>query len=554
MGSHLFRQTYLHSKYAQNALAHCKAYGVVICNGADMKDFRIHEEPDRKNTEGLESFVPIRARRLRPVYVSGIALVLAAALGAASFRAIPAGALTEQYSVAQQKLPSFAPLVKSVKAAVVSIRVRADVAENLTKSDEFPFDNNQNPFEGTPFEHYFKDRKFKQFRGIPHGRQLRVGQGSGFFISPDGYIVTNNHVSDHAVNLEVLTDDGNSYPAKVIGTDPKSDLSLLKVDGKNDFAHVKFAQKDAEVGDWVVAMGNPFGLGGTVTAGIVSARGRNIGTSPYDDFIQIDAPVNKGNSGGPTFNQDGEVVGVNTAIYSPSGGSVGIAFAIPSHTVQRVVAQLKESGHVTRGWLGVQIQKVTPEIADSLGLKSVSGALITAAQSGSPAEKAGLKASDVITAVNGAEVKDVSDLARKIADLAPGNEVKLTVQRSGRTETITVKIGELPDKQASKTEKEPGSKSGMRRLGIEVAPASDVAGSDATGLAVVSVEPGSSAEKAGISEGDIIMKVGDTSISRADDLRRALTDAGNAGKKHAIALVKRDGNQRFVALPTSAAG
>jgi serine protease Do len=344
-------------------------------------------------------------------------------------------------------------------------------------------------------------------------------------------------VSDHAVNLEVLTDDGNSYPAKVIGTDPKSDLSLLKVDGKNDFAHVKFAQKDAEVGDWVVAMGNPFGLGGTVTAGIVSARGRNIGTSPYDDF-----------------NQDGEVVGVNTAIYSPSGGSVGIAFAIPSHTVQRVVAQLKESGHVTRGWLGVQIQKVTPEIADSLGLKSVSGALITAAQSGSPAEKAGLKASDVITAVNGAEVKDVSDLARKIADLAPGNEVKLTVQRSGRTETITVKIGELPDKQASKTEKEPGSKSGMRRLGIEVAPASDVAGSDATGLAVVSVEPGSSAEKAGISEGDIIMKVGDTSISRADDLRRALTDAGNAGKKHAIALVKRDGNQRFVALPTSAAG
>jgi serine protease Do len=380
-----------------------------------------------------------------------------------------------------------------------------------------------------------------------------MGQGSGFFISQDGYIVTNNHVSDHAVNLEVLTDDGKSYPARVVGTDPKSDLALLKVDGKNDFAYVKFAQKDAEVGDWVVAMGNPFGLGGTVTAGIVSARGRNIGTSPYDDFIQIDAPVNKGNSGGPTFNQDAEVVGVNTAIYSPSGGSVGIAFAIPAHTVQRVVAQLKENGHVTRGWLGVQIQKVTPEIADSLGLKSASGALITTAQSGSPAEKAGLKAGDVIMSVNGSEVADSTDLARKIADLRPDSDVKLTIQRGGRSETVAVKLGELSDKQASKTESGTQSKDGMH-LGMEVAPASEVTGEGAAGLAVVSVEPGGKADEAGISEGDVIMKVGDTAVSRADDLRRALKDASGAGKKHVIALVKREGNQRFVALPTSTAG
>jgi serine protease Do len=522
-----------------------------------MQDFRINEEPDQKNTEGQASFVVTQARRLRPLYVSGIALVLAAALGAASFQAIPAGAFSEQYSAAaQQKLPSFAPLVKSVKSAVVSIRVKADASEKLAKSEGVPFGENENPFEGTPFERYFKgpNPPFKHFRGIPRGgRQFTMGQGSGFFISQDGYIVTNNHVSDHAVNLEVLTDDGKSYPARVIGTDPKSDLALLKVDGKNDFAYVKFAQKDAEVGDWVVAMGNPFGLGGTVTAGIVSARGRNIGTSPYDDFIQIDAPVNKGNSGGPTFNQDAEVVGVNTAIYSPSGGSVGIAFAIPAHTVQRVVAQLKENGHVTRGWLGVQIQKVTPEIADSLGLKSASGALITTAQSGSPAEKAGLKAGDVIMSVNGSEVADSTDLARKIADLRPDSDVKLTIQRGGRSETVAVKLGELSDKQASKTESGTQSKDGMH-LGMEVAPASEVTGEGAAGLAVVSVEPGGKADEAGISEGDVIMKVGDTAVSRADDLRRALKDASGAGKKHVIALVKREGNQRFVALPTSTAG
>ena len=233
------------------------------------------------------------------------------------------------------------------------------------------------------------------------GRSFTTGQGSGFFISADGYAVTNNHVVDKAESVEVTTDDGKTYTAKVIGTDPRTDVALIKVDGRNDFPFVAFTEQPPRIGDWVLAVGNPFGLGGTVTAGIVSARGRDIGAGPYDDFIQIDAPVNKGNSGGPTFDVNGNVIGVNTAIFSPSGGSVGIAFAIPADTVKAVVAQLKDKGSVTRGWIGVQIQPVTDEIADSLGLKNAQGALVAEPQADGPAVKAGIEAGDVITAVNG---------------------------------------------------------------------------------------------------------------------------------------------------------
>ena len=229
-----------------------------------------------------------------------------------------------------------------------------------------------------------------------------MGQGSGFFISADGYAVTNNHVVDKADSVEITTDDGKTYTAKVIGTDPKTDIALIKVDGRTDFPFVKLADKTPRIGDWVLAVGNPFGLGGTVTAGIVSARGRDIGAGPYDDFIQIDAPVNKGNSGGPTFDVDGNVIGVNTAIFSPSGGYVGIAFAIPAETVKSVVAQLQEKGSVTRGWIGVQIQPVTADIADSIGLKKAEGALVADPQADSPAAKAGIQSGDVIVSLNGA--------------------------------------------------------------------------------------------------------------------------------------------------------
>ena len=253
-----------------------------------------------------------------------------------------------------------------------------------------------NPLRGSPFEDFF--RRFAQpgpggrpdQPGLPRQRrQYATGQGSGFFISADGYAVTNNHVVDKAESVEVTTDDGKSYTAKVIGTDPRTDIALIKVGGRSDFPFVHFGDQAPRIGDWVIAVGNPFGLGGTVTAGIVSARGRDIGAGPYDDFIQIDAAVNKGNSGGPTFDVDGNVIGVNTAIFSPSGGNVGIAFDIPAETVKAVVAQLRDHGAVTRGWIGVQIQPVTADIADSLGMKNARGALVAEPQSGSPAEKAG---------------------------------------------------------------------------------------------------------------------------------------------------------------------
>lgn len=511
--------------------------------------------PEAKQMLPKNSVILSQLRKRGTIYVSAVALALTAMLGTAAYDLRPDRAFAESQPVTQQRLPSFAPLVSQVKGAVVSLRVKADMdARVAMNGDGEQFGDNQNPFEGTPFERFFNspNSPFKHKGQHGNGHHMVTAQGSGFFISPDGYIVTNNHVASDAVSLEVVMDDGKIYTAKVVGTDPRSDLALLKVDGKSDFPYVKFSHARAQVGDWVVAMGNPFGLGGTVTAGIVSASGRDIGEGPYDDFIQIDAPVNKGNSGGPTFNQDGEVIGVNTAIYSPSGGSVGIAFDIPASTVERVVSALKDRGHVTRGWLGVQIQRLTPELADSLGLKQATGALVAAPQDGSPAEKAGIKAGDLITEVNGSEIKDARDLAKKIAELAPGSEAKIALNRNGETKSLVIKIGELPEKPVQRASLQPDtSKTGVAELGIRVAPASEVSEGDSKGLAVVSVDPSGKAAEAGLAEGDIILKVGDETMNRAEDLRRALTGAGKAGRKNALALVKRNGDQRFIALPAS---
>ena len=306
-----------------------------------------------------------------------------------------------------------------------------------------------------------------------------MGQGSGFFISSDGYAVTNNHVVDGADKVEVTTDAGKTYTAKVIGTDPRTDVALIKVEGGSDFPFAKLSEGKARIGDWVLAVGNPFGLGGTVTAGIVSASGRDIGSGPYDDFIQIDAPVNKGNSGGPAFNMQGEVVGVNTAIYSPSGGSVGIAFSIPASTVKNVIAQLKDKGSVSRGWIGVQIQPVTQDIADSMGLKQAEGALVADPQKDGPAAKAGIDAGDVITAVNGQSVKDARELARIIGGFAPGSTVKLDVLHKGKSKVVSLTLGQLPNAQEAKADIDAdgkGSTQGIEvpQLGMTVAPADKV--------------------------------------------------------------------------------
>jgi serine protease Do len=450
----------------------------------------------------------------------------------------------------------FADIVEKVKPAVVSVRVKMEAGPQLS-SDDFQAPQGQ---QGSPFEFFFKrfgmpnGQGGGMGQGTPRRHNFAMGQGSGFFISPDGYAVTNNHVVDKAETVELTTDDGKTYTAKVIGSDPRTDLALIKVEGRSDFPFVRMADAAPRIGDWVLAVGNPFGLGGTVTAGIVSARGRDIGAGPYDDFIQIDAPVNKGNSGGPTFDVDGNVIGVNTAIFSPSGGSVGIAFAIPADTVRTVVAQLKDKGAVTRGWLGVQIQPVTAEIADSMGLKSDKGALVAEPQANSPAAKAGIKSGDVITKVNGESVNDARSLARRISTLSPGASVKLTLVRGGKEEVVTLTLGEMPkERQAAASPQEGGSGADVPKLGLSLAPASQVAGSSNEGVVVTQVDPDGPAAERGFKTGDVILDVAGGSVSTPADVKKALADAKSAGKKTVLMRVKTEGGTRFVALPIGTA-
>ena len=416
-------------------------------------------------------------------------------------------------------------------------------AEAGLTNDDLPFPP------GSPFERFFK-RFGTPNNGQGGGHEFVTGEGSGFFITADGYAVTNNHVVQNAENVQVTTDDGKTYSAKVIGADQRTDVALIKVEG-NDFPYVKLADHTPRVGDWVLAVGNPFGLGGTVTAGIVSARGRDIGAGPYDDFIQIDAPVNKGNSGGPTFDVDGNVIGVNTAIFSPSGGSVGIAFAIPADTVNSVVAQLREKGSVTRGWIGVQIQPVTPEIADSLGLKKAAGALVSEPQADSPAAKAGIASGDVIISVDGASVGDARELARKIGTMAPGTSVKLAMIHDGQEKTVTLTLGTLPnEKQAANQQREHEvPDSDVPKLGLTLAPASKVAGSDGSGVVVTAVDPNGVAADHGFRVGDVILDVSGKSVSSPAEVRTQIADARKEGKRTLLFRVKSNGGTRFVALP-----
>jgi len=497
-------------------------------------------------------------------------LATVAALGGAMLLAGPGGYRPSSLAwtstanaaadTATQHPAGFADLVAKVKPAVISVRVKIDAASDPRLMNEMHQNSDQEPipFEpGSPMYKFFQQFG-QQFgpQGMPGTQQVKprhefvTGEGSGFFISPDGYAVTNNHVVDHAKSVQVTTDDGAIFTAKVVGTDPKTDLALIKVDGKNDFPFVKFADHSPRVGDWVVAVGNPFGLGGTVTAGIVSARGRDIGAGPYDDYIQIDAPINKGNSGGPAFNEEGEVIGVNTAIYSPSGGSVGIGFDIPANTAKMVVAQLETSGHVTRGWLGVQIQPVTAGIADSLGMKKAEGALVDEPQAGSPAAKAGIESGDVITAVNGTPVKDARELARTIGVMAPNSTVKLDIVRKGQEKTVSLTLGEMPSEHMAKADTEQAQPTGgVPRLGLSVAPATEVPGAGGKGVVVTAVDPDGPAAEHGLQEGNVILDVGGKAVANAGDVRKALSEAKAQGRHDVLMRVKIGEATRFVALP-----
>ena len=504
-----------------------------------------------QNDHPLRAKIFSRRRLVLLASVAGIgALVALGGTTAYTQLSLPPWMSSARAADTQQQPAGFADLVANVKPAVISVRVRMDETSNapdLSSNKE-----NLPPFmQGSPFEKFFRQYGFNEPPGGTIQRhQIIVGAGSGFFISPDGYAVTNNHVVDHAKSVQVTTDDGSVYAAKVIGTDPKTDLALIKVDGKSSFAYVNFEDRTPRIGDWVVAVGNPFGLGGTVTAGIVSAQGRDIGSGPYDNYIQIDAPINKGNSGGPAFDMSGNVIGVNTAIYSPSGGSVGIGFDIPAQTAKMVVAQLKDKGVVTRGWLGVQVQPVTKGIADSLGLKKAEGAMVDEPQNGSPAAKAGIQSGDVVTALNGTAIKDSRDLAQKVAALAPGSSVKLDVVRKGESKTMTVTLGELPDQQqASAGNHETQPDSGLPHLGLSLAPADEVAGSGGKGVVVSDVDPEGSAAEHGFQPGDVILDVGGKTVGDVSDVRKALSDAKSQGMHNVLMRVKTADTMKFIAVP-----
>jgi serine protease Do len=481
----------------------------------------------------------------------GMAAVLVSpgGYGALNF---PAWTSSAQAAEMTQPPAGFADLVARVKPAVVSVRVKFDNAAKTTSMNDQDNDNIL-PFQpGSPLEKFFQQFGFQNMPNTMPWRQVITGEGSGFFISPDGYAVTNYHVVKNAKSVEVTTDDGMQYAAKVIGSDPKTDLALIKVDGNKDFAYVKFADHEPRVGDWVVAVGNPFGLGGTVTAGIVSARGRDIGAGPYDDYIQIDAPINTGNSGGPAFDVNGNVIGVNTAIFSPSGGSVGIGFDIPAETAKMVVAQLEDKGYVTRGWMGVQVQPVTAAIANSLGMKQAEGAIVDEPQTGSPAAKAGIASGDVITAINGTPVKDARDLARKVSVTAPGTSVKFDILHKGEMKTVTLTLGQLPNEQQATAETGQGKlASNIPHLGLMLAPADEVAGSGDNGVVVMGVEPDGPAADHGVKTGDVILDVGGKAVAQVSDVRQALTEAQSHGKHDVLLRVKTADGMRFIALPIS---
>ena len=459
----------------------------------------------------------------------------------------PAQAAEQTAPVASQPFQAptgFADLVAKVKPAVISVRVR--IEESMSGSH---ISDTQIP---PGLKKFFQQFGFPNMpngqNGMSNGKEMITGLGSGFFISPDGYAVTNNHVVEHAKTVEIKTENGQTYKAKVIGTDPKTDLALIKVEADKTFPYVKFAEHEPRIGDWVVAIGNPFGLSETVTAGIVSAKNRDIGGSSYDDYIQIDAPINKGNSGGPAFNTNGNVIGVNTAIFSPSGGSVGIGFDIPASTVKAVVAQLKAHGFVNHAYLGVKVQPVTSSIADSLGMKNHEGAIVDQPMAGSPAAKAGIKAGDVITSVNGKAIKNARDLARTIGMMAPQSMAKLTVLHNGNEKTVTVKLAKMASDHTHNGTKS-ASNDSVPKLGLTLSPASDVAGAGKQGVAVINVDPNGPAAAQGFQQGDVILQVGNRTVTKPSQVEQAIKEAHNNGKHAVLMRVKNANGTRFIAVP-----
>jgi len=498
---------------------------------------------------GITCTPPLILRRRHEIRAVLLGTVAALALAGMNVGGISqARAATAQSEVTQAVSPvSFADVVDHVRGAVVSVKVKTTEAPDSEDELETPHIT-----PGDPLERFFKHFGEEGSHHVkPHVTQA---QGSGFLISSDGFIVTNNHVVENATEVSVTLDDGKIVPATIVGTDKKTDLALLKLKQGGTYQFVEFAKSTPRVGEWVIAVGNPFGLGGTVTAGIISARGRDIGAGPYDDFLQIDAPVNRGNSGGPSFNSQGQVVGVNTAIFSPSGGSVGIGFAIPADTAQNVIAALKDKGSVARGWIGVQIQPVTAEIADSLGLKSNKGALVAEAQPDSPATAAGIKSGDVILGIDGERIDGPRDLAKRVAALGPGKKADLIYWHDGSEKTTSVKLGSLPDdKEAAAHPATSQDKDSFSGLGLSLAPASSVQGAGSHGVVVADLDPDGVAAQKGLQIGDIILEAGGRAVNQPADVKAVLAEAKKDNRKAVLLRVKGSEGTHFVAISVNPA-
>ncbi len=487
----------------------------------------------------------------------GAIAALGAAGGVISSKNLSAASALSAPPVSESRaLPgSFAPVVERVAPAVVSIRVTGS-AESERMTSNAPEMEVPEPFKRFFGEEFGKNFGFRFGQPERQGRAPRVqGMGSGFFIDADGHVVTNNHVVAGADRIEIVLKDGETFAATLVGRDPKTDLALLKVKSDKAFPFVSFGDSAAaKVGDWVIAVGSPFGLGHTATTGIVSARGRDIGAGPYDDFLQIDAPINKGNSGGPTFNVRGEVIGVNTAIISPTGVSAGIGFAVPSNMAKQIVDQLKDKGTVARGWLGVHIQAVTKDLATGLALAKPEGALVSSVTADGPAARAGLKQGDVIVAVGDERIENLRQLPRLIAGIRTGDTAKLRIVRDGTEKTVEVVIGKMPetDRVAAAADKDatPPAKLGMRLAALDDGlRARFRVGNDVNGVLVVDVDDASVAAEKGLRPGDVIRRVSGRDVKAPADVAAALKKADEEDRKALLMLVRRDGNDRYVALP-----
>jgi serine protease Do len=512
---------------------------------------KVEEKKYMSEDSWLRTIQPARGVRLgRPRRLGALSLGAILALGLA----MPFAPAAAQGRTAPD---TFADLVDKLSPAVVNISTtQKQVAGRRTVPEGFP----QLP-PGSPFEEFFKDFFERQQRNGPPRSIMSLG--SGFVVDPKGYVVTNHHVIDEADEVKVILNDNSEHPAKVVGRDPKTDLAVVKIETNRPLTAARWGDSDQlRVGDWVLAIGNPFGLGGSVTAGIVSARGRNIRAGPYDDFIQTDASINKGNSGGPLFDTQGMVVGVATAIFSQSGGSIGIGFAVPSALAKPVVAQLIQFGRTKRGWLGVKIQTVTDEIAESLGLDKGRGALVAGVSEGSPAAKANIEPGDVIVSFDGKAVNNMNQLPRLVAETPIGKEVPIEVWRKGRTLPMRVAVGELEEREEVAAAGQDKAPEGLplraktiEPLGLKVAAINDEArqlfdlAEDATGVVVTEVLGEGPASQKDVRPGDVILEVGQNEVKTPDQVLARVKEAREGKRRSVLLLIQRSGDLRFVAIP-----